>query len=132
MGIAHAMPYTSIRAIMNMKTGLGRPSGRGEHTRRLCQASWLAALLIAAPAMADPEADGADLLSVFWPAVSTVAASDGELLGARAKGLERMALRPDENVGVILWDESGTGDRAGSPKHDGNSLVMIRYGGQAE
>ena len=121
---------------MSLKTGFGRPSGRRvAHCRRLGRASWLAAVLVASPAMADPEADGVfrtDLLGVFLPAGFAAAANDDELRDAQGRGAGQQALRRGEDVAVILWDEPGTGGSTGFPKHDGNSLVTIRYGGHAK
>ena len=110
-----------------------RPAGRGKGCpRQFPWAAWLAALLIASPAMANPEGDGSFRSEVFREqalAAPIVVANDRELHGAQAKGIEQQTLRASENVAVILWDEPDTGRRTGLPKNDGNTLVTIRYTG---
>ncbi|GEM_PF-4019733 len=119
---------------MRTHTEFVRPAGPGKgDPGRLSWVAWLTLLLIASPAVADPGADAAFQPQVFRAAaMSAVAeASDGELQGVQAKGIEQQTLRASENVAVILWDEPDTGRRTGLPKNDGNTLVTIRYTGPA-
>lgn len=122
--------------VMNIQFRSVRPAAPEKgYPKQYLWSMWLVALLIAAPAMADPARDGLAherKLTEQVFALPGQEVGDEVLQGAKAKGLGPHMLPVMESVGVTLWDEPDIGRRTGPPKSNGNSLTMVRYTGHAE
>ena len=98
--------------------------------------AWAGILLMAylAPGMAHASNPQPDYMPDLLPGANATVVDEGHLAGIRGRGNNAKAAEKAELVGVVLWDELGSGDRrppgmssaTGVGNLQGNQLSTLR------